>query len=404
MSSEEYEKALDLKFEAFKKVQDDLSEAQKNNASKEEVQKCLDGIKAQGEALDAFIQENREKTVKTLLSQFDAFLQANKSELEAIKANRHGVIEFIPKVVGDMATTSGGDGVEVPPANMNTSLGHFNLRNDNGLLSLFSVTSTNSPSLPYTELEPKDGDYAFVDEGGLKPQIDFKWQNYYSTPKKIAAHEVLSEEVVTDIPRILSVAREYLQKKHDLFKVNGLFFGDGLAGAVKGATAYGRAFVAGSMALALPAGTATFMDVVNACITDIYSTHNYVDEAPYMANIVLINPIDFFLKLVAAKDLNGNPLYPQAGLFNQVVIGGVTIKPYVKIPIGKIFVADAKMYHVANYVPFSIRVGWVNDQFITNQFTLVGESRFHAYVKNLDQQAFIYDDIATIKTAIQAVA
>lgn len=398
MNPEEYEKALDLKFQAFKKVQDDLAEAQKNNATKEEVQKCIDGIKAQGEALDAFIQENKQKTVKTLLSQFDAFLQSNKSELEAIKANRHGVIEFIPKVVGDMATTSGGDGAEVPPANLNTNLGSFNLRNDNGLLSLFSVTSTNSASLSYTELEPKDGDYAFVAEGALKPQIDFKWQNYYTTPKKIAAHEVLSEEVVTDIPRILSVAREYLQKKHDLFKVNALFFGDGLNGTLKGATAYGRAFVAGDMALAV--SQPNFMDVVNACITDIYSTHNYVDEAPYMANIVLINPIDFFLELVSAKDYNGTPMYPQAGLFNSVSIGGVTIRPYVKVPVGKIFVADAKQFHVANYVPFSIRVGWVNDQFITNQFTLVGESRFYAYVKNLDQQAFIYDDIATIKTAI----
>jgi hypothetical protein len=38
--------------------------------------------------------------------------------------------------------------------------------------------------------------------------------------------------------------------------------------------------------------------------------------------------------------------------------------------------------------------------FIKNQFVILGESRFHAFVKKLDEQAFIYDTIATIKSAI----
>jgi len=59
-------------------------------------------------------------------------------------------------------------------------------------------------------------------------------------------------------------------------------------------------------------------------------------------------------------------------------------------------------YNVVNYVPFSVRIGWINDQFITNKFTMVGESRYFQYVKNLDQAAFVYDDIATVKAAITA--
>ena len=73
------------------------------------------------------------------------------------------------------------------------------------------------------------------------------------------------------------------------------------------------------------------------------------------------------------------------------------------IPAGKIFVADMSKYNVSNYVGYTVRIGFINDQFITNKFTIVGESRFHAYVKKLDEQAFIYDDIATIKTAITKV-
>jgi hypothetical protein len=175
-------------------------------------------------------------------------------------------------------------------------------------------------------------------------------------------------------------------------------FGDGVSTNPKCATVYGRSFAAGDLANSV--ATPNFMDVVNACITDIYTTHNFVDEIPYMPSLVMISPTDFFVELVSAKDLNGLPLYPSASIFNQVTIGGVTIIPFMDIPAGKIFVADMSKYNVTNYVSFTVKIGWINDQFITNQFTMVGESRFHAFVKKLDEQAFIYDDIATIKTAI----
>ena len=178
------------------------------------------------------------------------------------------------------------------------------------------------------------------------------------------------------------------------------FFGDGIAPNPKGATVYGRAFVAGAMANKVTAPN--FMDVVNACVTDIYVTPNYVDETPYMANIVMVNPVDFYLELVSAKDDNGLPLYPTAALFNRVTIGGTTIIPFMDIPTGEIFVADMSKYNVTDYVGYSVSMGWINDQFIKNQFTMVGESRFHAFVKNLDEAAFIFDTIADVKAAILA--
>jgi len=392
--NEELLKALNLKFEA---LQAELKVAQDAGATKEEVLKLHEAIKTQGLALEAAIEAAKEAQVVTFVQELKSFLAENAEEIKRIEKNKTGTITFVPKAVGAMSRASGGD-VAAAPVNMNTNLGHFNLRNDEVLLGLASVTSTNSPVYPYTELQAKDGDYTFVAEGGTKPQTDFKWENRYAEPKKAAAYEVMSTEVIQDIARMESVAREYLTKKHGLHKANAIYFGDGLGQNPKGATAYGRTFSAGALALAV--ATPNFMDVVNACITDIYTTQNYTDETPYEANTVLINPNDFFIQLVSAKDANGLPLYPQAGLFNTVTIGGVTIKPWIKIPAGKIFCADMKQYHVANYIPFQITIGWINDQFITNQFTMVGESRYFAFVKKLDEQAFLYDTIATIKTAI----
>lgn len=384
--------------EKFADLQAQLKTAQDEGASKEEVTKLHEAIKKQGIALESFIEAQNKAVIKTYLEQFSEFLHTNKEELAKISKAKSGVIEFTPKAVGPVLTTSGGDGTNVPPPNMNTQLSQFNLRNDEQLINLATVTSTNAASYGYTDLIPKDGNYAFVAEGTEKPQTDFTWVNRYETPKKVAAYEILSEESATDIPRLESVAKEYLTKKHGLFKANAIYFGAGGADAVKGATKYGRAFVDTGMALKVE--NPNFMDAINACVTDIYRTHNYVDESPYTANVTLINPVDFFLNLVAAKDKNGLPLYPQAGLFNQVSIGGITIKPWEKIPSGKVFVADMSKYNVINYIPFSIRIGWINDQFITNMFTMLGESRFYSFVRKLDEQAFIYDDLATVMTKI----
>lgn len=400
---EETQKLYDALDAKFKGLQDDLKKAQENGASKDEVQKLHEAIKKQGIALEDFIEAQNKRVTDSVLKQFGDFCQENIDKINSIRKAKTGYVEFVAKVPADITTANGTD-AETPQPNINTSLGSFNLRNDNALLNLMTVMSTDRDTYPYTELIPKDGDYTFVAEGGTKPQIDFTWENRYPSPKKIAAYEVFTEEAVTDVARLTSVAREYLSKKHDLFKVNQLFFADGTGDNPTGATVYGRTFVAGSMANKLPINTVNFMDVVNACITDIYTTSNYTDEAHYEANIVMINPVDFFLNLVAAKDANGLPLYPQAGLFNQVTIGGVTIKPWIKIPTGKIFVADMTKYNVINYVPFSIRIGWINAQFIENKFTMLGESRFFQFVKNLDQAAFIYDDIATVLAAIEADA
>jgi len=398
MTPEEMQNALDAKFKGF---QTDLQEAQKDaNTSREEILKLTAQIEKSGNALEEFISGQEKAELKSYKQQLKEFFVEKSSEIKSMFDSGSGSIEFTPKAVADITTGNGTDPVAFP-ATAHNDLGNFNLRNDDLLVSMASVSSSSSPVYSYSELAPKDGDYTFVAEGAAKPQIDFNWVNRFAQPFKIAAHEILTEEAVTDVARLESVATEYLNKKHGLFKANKLYFGTGAAGEPEGSTVVGRAFVAGSMALAVT--NPNFMDVVNACITDIYTTHNYTDESAYEANVVLINPVDFYLQLVSAKGTDGYPLYPQAGLFNQVSIGGVTIKPWEKIPAGKIFVADMKMMNVINYVPYSIRMGWINDQFITNMFTMVGESRYYQFVKQLDRQAFIYDDIATVKTAITAV-
>lgn len=366
-----------------------------------EVKALNDTNREQGLAISKMLKNMTGSISTSQENEVAKFLSDNEAKIKELKAQGHGFIELVTKAPESMTTGSASlpspapalQGTQVAPA------GNVNLR---GTIvdSLVTTLGTNLASYAYTETVPKDGDYAFVAEKGIKPQIDFKIETRYASPKKVAAHMVLTDESVQDIRGLQSIANNYLRAKHDLKRQSGILFGDGVGENPKGATLYGRTFVPGDMASAVT--NPNFMDIVNACVTDIYTTHNYTDEIPYMSNIVMVNPVDFYIQLVSAKDDNGLPLYPQAGLFNRVTIGSVTIIPFEDIPTGKIFVADLSKYKTTNYIPYSVKVGWINDQLITNQFTIVGESRFHAFVEKLDEQAFIYDDLSVIKSAIEA--
>lgn len=354
-------------------------------------------------ALELEVKSLKEKGINPAQSvrvQLNEFIEKNFAKIKELKAAGSGVIEF--KSVGTMVDASATSPI-TPPELVGVQMApptNVNLRTTivDQLVSRFA---TGLPAYPYTESLPKDGNFDFVLEKGTKPQIDFKIETRYAEPKKVAAWMSLSEESVNDIPGLQSIAYNFLKSKHDLKRQNGILFGDGTGANLKGATEYGRAFVAGGMAGAV--ATPNFMDVVNAGITDIFTTHNFTDEMPYMANLVMVNPIDFFIELVSAKDGFGHPLYPMASLFNRVIIGGATIIPFEDIPSGEIFIADLSKYNITDFVPYTIKIGWINDDLIKNQFCIVGESRLHGFVKKLDEQAFIFDEIETIRAAIKTV-
>lgn len=380
-------------------VDNKIKEATKGFVPQSELDELKEINRTQGEDISTLKEGRNINVSKGFNEQLEEFLVKNHEAIKTIHNSRSGLVEF--KAVGNMTTASG---VNTSPPNITGTqqapLSNVNLREFN-VADLTSSVDTSLAAYPYTEAKPKDGDYTFVAEGLAKPQIDFSYETKYATPVKSAAWIRLTEESIKDVVGLQSVANDLLRKKHDLKKSSGILFGDGTSPNPKGATLYGRTFVAGGMALKVI--NPNFMDVVNACITDIATTHNYQDETPYMANLVMINPIDFYLEMVSAKDGQGLPLYPTASLFNQVVIGGVTIKPEETIPSGKIFVSDMSKYNTTNYVPYTVQIGWVNDDFIKNQFVILAESRFHAFVRKLDEKAFIYDNIATVKTAIKTV-
>jgi HK97 family phage major capsid protein len=351
------------------------------------------------------LKENAANQEMSIKAQINEFVAKNIDKIGELYKQKNGLIEIDLdlKAVGDITTSLGTIPVVAPTitAVQQAPLSNVNLR-DAGLLTLANVQPTDMAAFPYTDAIPGAGVFLEVAESALKPGIDFTWSTRFATPFKVAAWERLTEEAVKDVKNLQAVATDYLFKQHNLKKQKAVLFGtgDGVT-TIKGARSYATVY-AGAGALAVSVKTPNLLDVINAMITTMYTTKNYVDESSYVPNVVLVNPIDFYKELVSAKNTQGNYLFPDAALMQQVRVGSVLIIPEIDVIVGEILCLDMSKYNITNYVGYTVRIGWVNDDFIKNQFVILGESRFHAFVKNLDQKAFLRGVISTIKTAITA--
>lgn len=328
----------------------------------------------------------------------EAFKEKEQEIKDTYKSGRF--VELTIKSPPGTITTGNGalpDGIPTQAGAEIAPPSPINMR-DVAILGYTNNINTTQATLYYTEVVPKSGDFGAVAEGGIKPQTDFIWETRTTQPVKIAAWEQLTQEASMDIPQLESIAYDFLFKKHNIFKARQILFGNGTYPNALGATTLASTFNAG--ALAGSVSNPNFLDTVGAVATSISTTHNYQDETPYKPNLVLVNPIDYFIYVYSAKTSFGTKLFPDAGV-DMYNVGNFTIIADELIPAGKVFVADMSKYNTSNYLAYKVLIGWINDNLIKNQFVILGESRFHAFVKNLDKVAFVYDDIAVIQNAIK---
>ena len=373
--------------EAIKKAMEDPTKDIADLA--EDVRLVSEQIKAgfSGTIVD---EENLLKTIAEKQTEIAAVLKAGAGQVE---------IMVVPKAPAIMTTQSGT--ITGMPTLLATQLNPlqrieldiWDIENE------VTTFQTDSAVYTYTYAIPKDGKFDFQAEGAVKAQIDFTWKNASAEPLTFAAWEKLTEQAVKDVKGLLSVARGYLKDRHDYDKALAVVFGND-ANDIKGIIDYATPFTAG--ALATSVANPNLMDVINAGVLSVRNRTNYPGSPRFNPNVTYINPFDFFIQFTSAKDSQGKPLYPtaQAGV---VVIGNTVIKQRFEIPAGKIFIGDLKKIMLSSYLPYTVKIGWVNDDFIKNQFVILGESRFHLFVKELDKAGFLYDNISTIKTAITKV-
>jgi len=278
-----------------------------------------------------------------------------------------------------------------------------------------NVLRTSKPVYSYADYVPKEGDAAFTAENAVKSQMDIKVQVKTVGPKKVTGYSTLSNEAIDDIPRMQSEAMSYILRKVLLKRQNKILFGTGAGsdpiGVAGIAKTYNGAGLLDHQGNALTDSTSLILqaqgtgvvapnlyDAIQACALQIYQTANFVDEAEYYPNLVILNPSDL-AQLKLKKNNFNQYLFPEIAFNNgstPAKIGNLNVIGKAQVAPGKIMIGDFTRLNIINYIDYSIKMGWINDNFINNLVTMVGESRFFTVVRSLDQNAFIYDDIATI--------
>lgn len=256
---------------------------------------------------------------------------------------------------------------------------------------LLQVANTSPISTMYAqwaEQENLDGSAAAVAEGNLKPQIDFDWVEKSAKVEKIAAWIKVSKEMLADLPGLRNELDTELAEKILLKTDDDLWDGNGTSPNIKGITEFAQAF-------SVPAGLA---GTISSKVEAIIAAMGQIMEDHFMPSIGLVNPIDV-LAMNLEKTPDGHYKMPPFRSADGTVIAGVRLVENLGVPTGEFLVGDFSKWRVRIREGFNIDVGLVNDDFIRNLVTILGEIRLVSYVKSNHLNAFVH---GTYEDAIDA--
>lgn len=262
------------------------------------------------------------------------------------------------------------------------------VRNPDWIINKVDLGRTNQFRLAWINEVTVIGtdDVAGIDvaESGTKTQVEHSFQVEYSNARKAAAYLQLTEEFETDVPSLATAVRRMLEqdvmrKLDDAIQTSVIAAArpyeiTGLTHLVDGANKY---------------------DAIGAELAQV-AFYNFI------ANTVAINPVtkwDMYMSKYTVVTSGMREYVDPPFWATEIAPKLVTA---TKVAQNYALTGDLKQYKVDIYKDFTLRVGWVNDDFIKNQFVIVGEIRFHTYISDARKKAIVYDNLDTIIAAIRS--
>lgn len=307
--------------------------------------------------------------------------------MEACKSNSSGkfTVELVVKEAGTIMT-----GTLAP---------HYGLaidpqigvapRAESVLRKYASVAPTQSRSLVYADLVSKEGDAAWVPEGGLKPLMDASLEEKTVTAGKVAVVAKFTEETLADFSAFVTEVQNEMVNKVGLKEEDGILNGTGTGGEIKGVAADMPAFALDGLTVE----KGNEFDAIVAAYTQVVAT----SEMAYRPNVVLLNPVDY-AKMQLAKDANGGYLRPFQ--FNGELVPGLKVEATNRVAQGEFILGDLGYLNIRDLQNITITFGWENDDFRKNIVTCIAEKRLMAYIKSQYKTAFVKDTFANVITSI----
>jgi hypothetical protein len=392
-------------FEAASKIAPPTPEQVKaiNDAVKAESDKLTDILKKQGEditALKAKIDtgessENGDSVMKVLMSMKDEIAkvyQAKTGQVEirmGYQVGKNGKYELVAKAADVHNTTTVGANASITQ-NVTTAAilrggGDDTIetlqRSRPWILDFVSVGNTTAPMLAWFDEVPKQGNFAVTAEGAVKPLVMYTFNRTSSDYKKAAGRAKITEEFNTDFPRVVSTIKDLMQV--DCKNVmNDLILTDMIANA----SAYSNAGLVGTI------NNATDWDAIAAAAGQLGNSY-------YTPNVLVMNNNRGIIA-ATSKDTT-NQYINYSPVLAEINAGGLQMIKHPSVAIGNFFLGDGSVYKVLLKGDLIVRIGYSNDDFDRNQYSLVVEQYFYSYIPQARKAGLVYGGFTAIKASIE---
>lgn len=354
--------------------------ANKFNPDADETIKSLkDALTAQGLELKA-IKEPKGETTKSIREQLEEAMSSDKFKRFKSGEDKTFTLELKSAGTWLISTNVSGTPPVYPPQYIPgvTPI----IANAPDIIPLCNVASTTSPLIVWVEKANPDGTVVITDEGALKPLLDFDFLTKSSAAKKYPGKIKVSLEALEDIPFMESEINTELRRAVDLAADTAV-----MSYIADEASAYTLT----SITTIAP----NVSDAIRAAMAQIKSVN-------HMATVAVLNPIDA-ANMDLQKTDDGAYQLPPFSTGDGQTIKGIRVVESNQIEVGHLLVGDMTKVRVFVYKPFTVTMGWVDDDFEKNLVTMIGETRIHYYIEDAYTSALVYDEISNIKTAIEAI-
>jgi HK97 family phage major capsid protein len=241
---------------------------------------------------------------------------------------------------------------------------------------------TGAAAYVWVNKKNPEGAAGFIGPGVAKPGVSFEIATEISNAKKIAVSEKCATELLEDIEGMASWIEQEIKYQLDA-KLN-------------------TELMTGTVSSTVPAGIQTLSVAYSLTTVKTASPNNWDALIAAVAQLrsgnlkgpvtAFVNPIDY-ANMILTKATSQGQLFVPAQT-------GVTIVEDNNVAVGFVQVALLDYYKVLIYKDFQITFGWENDDFTKNLVTAIGEMRIHQFFSENHTGAFIYDELADIKAAI----
>jgi len=258
------------------------------------------------------------------------------------------------------------------------------------ILDALNKVGTTSKTIYWINRIDKDGGSAFIDEGGLKPLMDWEYTQESSQAKKIAVSTKFSTEMLEDFAASDFEAEVRMMLSTDLYNELDEKLLNGVGGTTEpvGITTVASTYLGTGLdgKVRLPNNA----DAIRACMLQM-------SQLEYTPNIVFMHPADL-ASIELEKTTDGNYIRLQV----ENVIRGLRVIPTTRIPYGKFLLMDGSRWIIRVLSDFRLAFGWENDDFRRNLVTVIAEMRLHSYHNSIHVGAIIFEEYDIVKALIEA--